>query len=104
MITKKELSEQLRTKYGIQDGIPVNSHSLTEAFQKKLLKEIKKKEVHNQLFKEINEITETKESANWLVRGRLNPKGNSATYKIETYSTTKPNARIVTKHKPRQTI
>lgn len=74
MITERELEHKLRLKYNIQEQTPLNSFSLTDAFQKKLLTDIKKKEMHNQLFKEFNDLSEINDSATWLQRGKLNPK------------------------------
>ncbi|KAG0435384.1 LINE-1 retrotransposable element ORF2 protein [Dictyocoela muelleri] len=73
-INEKELKEKPCKKYEIEENISINSLSLTAAFQMRLLTQIKKKEVHNKLFQEFENLSEIKDSAIWLIRGRLNPR------------------------------
>lgn len=49
-ITGKELEENLRNKYNMPENTKITSKNLEEAFQNKLLNEIKIKEVHSKLF------------------------------------------------------
>ncbi|KAG0435393.1 LINE-1 retrotransposable element ORF2 protein, partial [Dictyocoela muelleri] len=74
MVTEKEFTESLRVKYELPDDTQINMKSLNDAFQRKLIKEIKTKEVHNKLFNDFNAQNEIKDSSVWLKRGKLGPR------------------------------
>ncbi|KAG0435242.1 LINE-1 retrotransposable element ORF2 protein [Dictyocoela muelleri] len=72
-ISLSELEEKLKNKYKIEHDV-VNSFTLEDAFQRKLIEEIKKKELHGILYKDFESTTDIKDSSTWLKRGRLSPK------------------------------
>ncbi|KAG0435477.1 LINE-1 reverse transcriptase like protein [Dictyocoela muelleri] len=72
-ISLKELKEKLKNKYNIQHD-HLNSYTLEDAFQKKMIEKIKKKELHGTLFKEFESLNDIKDSSIWLKRGKLSPK------------------------------
>ncbi|KAG0435466.1 LINE-1 retrotransposable element ORF2 protein [Dictyocoela muelleri] len=74
IISLPELAENLRSKYEIKEETVITGEQLTNAFQIKLIKQIKRKGKHGKTFQDDSPALKTNDASIWLRRGKLDPK------------------------------